>query len=80
MMNVKYVEDLSIYWSIKPWGDGSYWLENLGNGSAYHLEKWPTGLMSMSSNITKPQSGQSFVFATLGKINNNAYSTLTVCL
>jgi hypothetical protein len=72
-------DDASLYWSILPWGDGSFWMENMQNGSAWHLEKETTGLMQMSSNITKPQVGQSFIFKPLGKISQKAYGTLTVC-
>jgi streptogramin lyase len=72
------IADNSMYWSIKPWGDGSFWMENQANGSAWHLEKETTGLMTMSSNITKPQTGQSFEFKQLDQINDAKYSTLKV--
>jgi hypothetical protein len=74
------LRDDSMYWSILPWGDGSFWMENAQNGSAWHLEKETNGRMQMSSNITKPQNGQSFIFKPLGKISQKAYGTLTVCL
>jgi hypothetical protein len=74
------IADDSMYWSIQPWGDGSFWMENKANGSDWHLEKETNGLMTMSSNITKPQAGQSFIFKQLTKINNPKYSTLQVSL
>jgi hypothetical protein len=72
------IRDDSMYWTIQPWGDGSFWMENAQNGSSWHLEKLSNGLMQMSSNITKPQEGQSFIFKPLGKIAQKAYGTLTV--
>jgi hypothetical protein len=72
------IADMSMYWSIKPWGDGSFWMENEVNGSDWHLEKEKTGLMTMSSNITKPQSRQSFEFKQLEQINDATFSTLQV--
>jgi hypothetical protein len=77
-LSVITMADDSMYWSIQPWGDGSFWMTNQANGSNWHLEKETTGLMTMSSNITKPQSGQSFEFKQLDKIDNAKYSTLQV--
>lgn len=65
-----------MYWSILPWGDGSFWMENGGNGSDWHLEKKGDGRLQISSNITKPQEGQSFIFKPLGKIGVKAYGSL----
>jgi hypothetical protein len=72
--------DDSMYWSIQPWGDGSFWMENQANGSDWHLEKETTGLMTMSSNLTEPQHGQSFLFKQLEPINDVKYSTLLVII
>jgi len=72
------VADKSMYWTIKPWGDGSFWMSNQANGTRWHLERESNGLGAMSSNITAPQLGQSFVFKSLGKINDAKYSTVQV--
>jgi hypothetical protein len=71
--------DQSMYWTIGPWGDGSFFLTNRANGTNWHLEKKPNALMAMSSNTTAPQPGQSFLFKALTKIDDQSYSTVQVC-
>ena len=79
MMNYT-LTDSSMYWQITPWGDGTFYLINLANGTAWHLEVNPDTLMAMNSNFTKPQDGGSFSFTKLAPINNSAYSTINVDL
>lgn len=74
------ITDDSRYWQISPWGDGTFYLTNLANGTAWHLTNKPTSLMAMSSNITAPQDGQRFTFNALGAINDGKYSTVAVCV
>lgn len=51
--------DLSMYWAITPWGDGTYYMTNPVNGSDWHLnvaaDNTSNLLMDISSNITAPQ-------------------------
>ncbi|KAH7125507.1 hypothetical protein B0J11DRAFT_308006 [Dendryphion nanum] len=51
--------DDSIYWTIQPWGDGTFYLYNIANRTSWHLNK-DSGSATMSSNITAPQNGQRF--------------------
>jgi hypothetical protein len=76
--NYANITDDSMYWTIKPWGDGSFYMQNSANGSDWHLQLESNGLMTMSSNITGAQKGQQFVFKTLGKITNKEYGTVNV--
>ncbi|KAF3767442.1 hypothetical protein M406DRAFT_328522 [Cryphonectria parasitica EP155] len=69
------VADESIFWQIEPWGDGSYYLYNLLNGSDWRLNVESTSDMDMDSNITAPQTGQQFTFQEMGPINNYDFST-----
>lgn len=77
--NYANITDDGFYWTIGPWGDGSYHLTNAVNGSAWHLDKETgNGAMFMSSNITGNQPGQRFIFNSVGKISNKAFETLHV--
>ncbi|KAL2063362.1 hypothetical protein VTL71DRAFT_5167 [Oculimacula yallundae] len=78
MSNSSITNGDEMFWQIKPWGDGTWWLENAANGSAWHLQQKPNSLMAMSSNITStpPRSGQRFSFRQLQPIQNAAYSTV----
>ncbi|KAL2070083.1 hypothetical protein VTL71DRAFT_14763 [Oculimacula yallundae] len=71
------ISDNSMFWKIKPWGDGTFFMENAANGSAWHLWEKPNTLMAMSSNITAPpQDGQRFAFKQSGQIQNASFSTV----
>jgi hypothetical protein len=74
------LSDASMFWQISPWGDGTFFFTNAANGTAWHLTRKGDGLMAMNSNITVPQNGQRFQFKQLGSINNERYSTVTVCI
>ncbi|KAK0115561.1 hypothetical protein ONS95_000163 [Cadophora gregata] len=70
------IADSSMFWQIQPWGDGTFFMTNAANGTAWHLEKKRNSLMAMSSNITAPQDGQRFSFKQLGQIQNTNYATV----
>lgn len=72
------VSDDSVYWRVSPWGDGTFFLTNKENGTAWHLERKPNALLAMDSNITQPQDGQRWLFDTIATINNERFSTVNV--
>jgi len=72
------LSDDSKFWQISPWGDGTFFLTNAANGTAWHLLVKSNSLMAMSSNITLPQDGQSFSFNALGIIDDDNFSSLNV--
>ncbi|KAL2060293.1 hypothetical protein VTL71DRAFT_9688 [Oculimacula yallundae] len=71
------ISDDSMFWIIKPWGDGSFSFSNGANSTAWQiLCKADGNNMVMVSNITAPQPYQSFVFRQLGEINNASFSSV----
>lgn len=74
------LSDASMFWTVGPWEDGTFFLANAANGSSWHLNVKPDDLMSMSSNITAPQRGQRFVFVQLGQINDTRFSSVAVSI
>lgn len=74
------ISDASMFWTVEPWGDGTYYLWNLGNGSDWRMNVLQTALLAMDSNITSEQSGEHFSFTTLGAIDADRYSTVSVSL
>lgn len=72
------LSDDSMFWQISPWGDGTFFLTNAANGTAWHLLVKSNSLMAMSSNITFPQDGQSFSFNPLGTIDDDRFSSINV--
>jgi hypothetical protein len=68
----------NVYWSFDSWGDGTSFLINTANGAAYHLNKKGNGIMNMSPNISAPQNGQRWGFATIDKIDDEKYSSVNV--
>lgn len=70
-----------MYWTIEPWGDGSFKMWNARNGSDWHMGKKLDNSTEMTSNFAEPHEGQSFIFKPLeGKIGVSAYATLKVCI
>jgi hypothetical protein len=57
-----------MFWSISPWGDGTFYLTNAANGTGWHLQDNSNSLLEMSSDIAAPQSGQRFTFNVQGDI------------
>ncbi|KAG0646395.1 hypothetical protein D0Z07_7648 [Hyphodiscus hymeniophilus] len=76
MLNVTLADD-SMFWTISPWGDGTFYFTNAANGTAWHLNVKPNGLLSMNSNITAPQTGQRFSYTQAGSIDNAAFSSVS---
>jgi hypothetical protein len=70
--------DDSMLWRTDNGEDGTFYLSNLANGAAYHLEFKGANLLSMSKNVTQPQLGQAFSFVKLKKINDPAFSAVQV--
>lgn len=54
--------DNSVYWNISPWGDGTFFMTNGANGTAWHLKKKANALLCMDSNTTEIQPGQRWSF------------------
>ena len=69
----------SMFWQITPWGDGTFDMTNAENGTAWHMNRKPDGLVNMNSNMTAPQLGQKWSFTQLEKIDNSLYSSVLVC-
>ena len=57
-------------WTIRPWQDGIFLLTNAANGTSWHMNLNANDLTSMDSNITAPQSDQSFAFNQLDAVND----------
>ncbi|KAH7330423.1 hypothetical protein BKA65DRAFT_404736 [Rhexocercosporidium sp. MPI-PUGE-AT-0058] len=72
------IADNSMFWRIGPWGDGTFWLSNEANGTAWRLEAKANQGLAMSSNITSLRPGQRFEFQQLGTVDNSSFSTLVV--
>lgn len=69
-------------WLINPWGDGTYYLVNVANGSSYYLDGHPNSLLFMSSTIAEQpkQPGQHWEFSSVAAINDGAYSSTVTTL
>ncbi|CAO2651592.1 Nn.00g041620.m01.CDS01 [Neocucurbitaria sp. VM-36] len=72
------VADASVYWTINPWGDGTWYFSNAANGTGYHLQKKDSGIMVMSPNVTAPQNAQRWKFKKITTINNDNYSKINL--
>jgi hypothetical protein len=72
------ISDDSAYWTVSPWGDGTFFLTNGANGTDWHLEKRGSGSIAMSSNITEPRNGQRWSFEAIEEIGDAKYSTIEV--
>ena len=71
------VADESVFWTIGGWGDGTWWLANGGNGSAYHLARNRTGVV-MDGNVTAPQNEQRWGFEKGAAVDDERYSSVNV--
>ncbi|KAF2735934.1 hypothetical protein EJ04DRAFT_178253 [Polyplosphaeria fusca] len=82
------IADLSVFWTIGPWGDGTFHMSNGANGTQWQVEKMGSGLLAMSSNLTVERLGQRWTFEKIGEkvgtktvyenIDNTAYSTINL--
>lgn len=68
----------SVYWTVSPWGDGTFFMTNKENGTDWHLEERGSRSVAMSSNITVPQDGQRWSFMAIEEINDDKFSTISV--
>ncbi|KAF2201967.1 hypothetical protein GQ43DRAFT_370187, partial [Delitschia confertaspora ATCC 74209] len=66
----------NMYWTLLPWGDGTFYFAGQANSSRLHLDFNENGRLSMTSNITQPQPGQAFSFVKVGKVEHTAFSTV----
>ena len=67
-------------WTIEPWGDGSYKIQNVENGTALNLDWHPggPGFMSPDTEITPIQPAQHWIFSSVGLVQDGLYSTSIV--
>ena len=72
------ISDDSVFWAITPWGDGTFYMTNAANGTAWHLGVNDAGLIIMDSNIQGTPNRQRWSFDTIAEINDNAFSTVSV--
>ncbi|KAL6707238.1 hypothetical protein ACN47E_004226 [Coniothyrium glycines] len=72
------IADASAYWTLSPWGDGTFYMWNAANTSDYRMMKKGSGTMAMSGNITAPQAGQRWQFDKIAEINDAQYSTVSL--
>ncbi|KAJ4356495.1 uncharacterized protein N0V89_004529 [Didymosphaeria variabile] len=74
------ISDDSAFWNVGTWKDGTFFLSNKANKTAYHLTRKKDSLGAMTSNISAddPLPGQHFSFQPLSAINDNAFSTVSL--
>lgn len=76
------IADASVYWTVTPWGDGTFYLTNGANGTAWNLKKKPTDdFVTIDSKITEPSRGQRWNFNGIDHVfvNDDAFSSVEVC-
>ena len=70
-------------WDISNWGDGSFRLANVANGSGFVLDVHPGAAVFMNDLIENsgvPQPAQHWIFSSDKPVNDGAYSTVySVC-
>ncbi|KAF9699594.1 hypothetical protein EKO04_002431 [Ascochyta lentis] len=73
------IADDSVFWQFGSWGDDSWWLTNARNGTTYHLNLKPNGLLTMDPNISAAAwGGQSWKFGSIEKIDDQTFSSVTL--
>lgn len=81
--------DESQQWDISDWGDGTYKIQSVANGTKYWLDVHPGSDVHLSSIEETPDNkreAQHWVFSSRFPVNDDRYSTLfseqqsTVCL
>jgi hypothetical protein len=73
-INAKFAGE-EVFWRIQPYDNGQFYLENVANGSAWHLFVKGSAFLAMTSNIAGKQQNQVFNFTQKGEINNSRFST-----
>lgn len=75
------ITDASMLWEVTPWGDGTYYLSNMANGSSWRLNALDDQRhLVLDSNVTSAQAGEHFTFSSLSTIGSSLYSTYNVSL
>lgn len=73
------LSDDSIYWQVKPWGDGTFFFTNKKNGSDWHLaKKAGSDILALDSNITSQPKGQMWNFEKIADIRTNKFKNVDV--
>jgi hypothetical protein len=72
--------DESQQWTINEWGDGSYKIQNVANGTDLNLDWHPggPGFMSPDTAIAPIQPAQHWIFSSIGQVQDGLYSTSIV--
>jgi hypothetical protein len=77
-------DDDSQIWLVSTWSDGTYKLQNVGNGTGYNLDVHPGNPLFMSATTaeTPKISGQHWEIQSIGEIDDGTFSTplYGVCL
>ncbi|TLD26665.1 hypothetical protein PspLS_04606 [Pyricularia sp. CBS 133598] len=71
--------DESQQWDISDWGDGTYKIQSVANGTKYWLDVHPGSDVHLSSIEEKPDNkreAQHWVFSSRFPVNDDRYSTL----
>jgi hypothetical protein len=75
------IADPSVYWTAKPWGDGTFFLTNGANGTAWNLKKKTNDdFVTIDSNIAEPSRGQRWNFNGIDDVfvNDQSFSDIAV--
>lgn len=72
-----------IFWTINPFGDGTYFLKNALSGPDKNLVAYPVssdGLSSLNVSLAASalQDEQKFSFSSVSNINENPFSKISV--
>ncbi|KIW08321.1 hypothetical protein, variant [Verruconis gallopava] len=64
-------------WTISAWGDGTYKINNVANGTSLNADWHPggPGFMSPNTNVTPIQPAQHWLFSSIGLVQDGLYST-----
>ncbi|KAG5659628.1 hypothetical protein KAF25_002187 [Fusarium avenaceum] len=63
-------------WDVAIWGSGEYRITNVDVGEGWNLDCIPSGPVFMSSNLEGEQLRQHWVMSSVGKVDDEMYSTL----
>ncbi|KAF2651690.1 hypothetical protein K491DRAFT_665079, partial [Lophiostoma macrostomum CBS 122681] len=64
------------FWRIETFNNGLFPLKTVANGSDWNLFVKDAGLMAMTNDIAGQQKNQGFNFTRMGKIDDEAFSTI----
>jgi hypothetical protein len=77
-------DDDSQKWTVSTWSDGTYKIQNVGNGTDYNMDVHPGNPLFMSSATaeTPKQPAQHWEIQSIGEIDDGTFSTAlgAVCL